>query len=227
MGYELLIVFPLVVMDLCWFQTFLLLTLMTSGKLFYWPEWWEATHLQILEQGLVRNLQQWWGKSVLLSTIHVGLWPITLSPEVTMFPWLRFGREESEDRWSEEWEAGWVRRHQAVSWAPREPVSLRPSARTRVEAPWFNPFIGPRGLLPITVLSWHMARPLPMPQQLAGPAILCQWKSLNWWCLKDWILQKMVLRCQCVMSESYGFYILLFQLSSIINSQFVREHHNI
>lgn len=39
MGYVLLIVFPLVVMDLCWFQTFLSITLMTNGQLFYWPGW--------------------------------------------------------------------------------------------------------------------------------------------------------------------------------------------
>ena len=154
MGYIFWIFFPLVVVDLCWFQNSLSVTLVTSGKLFDWPGWMMGSPLSsVSEQGRARDLQRRWGKGWRAQHSPWGAPSCSpLVPRTQRAP-VSAGEGGEWRQLGEEREAGWVRR--LSLWhgpqesqqppGPQQGPEWRPLCRA-----WSGPFTDPSGLGAIT-----------------------------------------------------------------------------
>lgn len=199
-------------MDLCSFQTFFLIALVTSGKLFYWPGWMMGNRSSNLWAEPDKSLQQWWRKKEVLCSAQSmwGLGPLHSVQGWQCSPasgWGGHGVRTAEIR-SGRW-VGWgdislCNELQEIQ-QPRGP-QLGSERRPLCWA-WFSSLIGSSILPAISMLPRQMARPL--CYATAGrPCHPVPAKIIKlWWCTKDWILQKMVSKCQCMVSASCGSFI--------------------
>lgn len=196
-------------MDLCWFQTFFLIALVTGGKLFYWPGRMMGSRSSNLWAEPAKNLQQWRRKKEVLCSAQ-SMWGLGLLHSVQgsqcapASGWGGRGVRTAEIR--SERRVGWgdisLCNELQESQQPRGP-QLGPEWRPLCWA-WSRSLIGPSSLPAISMLPWQMAR----PQSYATAGRPCHPVPAKiiklWWCTKDWILKKMVSKCQCMINESRG-----------------------